>query len=164
MMHSSTTFRWLFAISLVLLFSCSEDEPAPDLIGLWKINEHEASQRTEYQNSPPLEFNLFFSPGSPGGILSTSRLNFEPDNTGLYSRDNLGFEDNGTYQITWQKDTDKLTIKLDDEPEEVWTILSLTHQELVLYYERETTTFPDNEGVANPKTYRKTTHKHTFIR
>lgn len=163
-MHSPTTFRLLSTLSLVLLLNCSKDEPTPDLIGLWKINKHEASQRTEYQNSAPLEFSNSFSPTSPGGVLSTSRLTFESDNSGLYSRDNLSFEDNGTYAITWQRDMDQLRIKLGNEPEETWTILSLTSEELVLYYERETTTFPDNDGSLNPKTYRKTTHKHTFIR
>lgn len=114
MLHQ-TSIRVL--CTLVFL-CCSEDQPAPDLIGTWKINRSESVQFTEYQDSQSLEFQYNFSPNSPGGLISTTRLTFEAENTGLYSRDNMCFEDNGNYSFSWEKDMNTLTMNLSNGPPE----------------------------------------------
>ncbi|GAB5524199.1 MAG: hypothetical protein Roseis2KO_20710 [Roseivirga sp.] len=148
----------------LVFLNCSDDEPAPDLIGLWKINRSESFQVTHYQNGQPLELDCNFSPNSPGGLITTSRLTFEADNSGLYSRDNMCFEDNGNYPFSWEKDMNALTMNLSNGTPENWTIQSLTSAELVVSYEMETTSFPDDAGSLSPRTYQKNTWKYTFIR
>lgn len=164
MMHSRSILTLACTLLFLTFLSCSDDEPTPDLIGLWKINRSESLQVTEYQDSGELEFDCGFSPNSPGGLISTSRLTFEADNSGVYSRDNMCFEDNGNYNFSWEKDLNSLTMNLSDGTPENWTVQSLTSTELVVSYEEEITSFPGDAGSTNPKIYRKTTWKYTFIR
>lgn len=163
-MHVRSILRASCALLFLIFLNCSEDEPAPDLIGLWKINRSESLQVTQYQDSRSWEFDCNFSRNSPGGLISTSRLTFKADNSGVYSRDNMCFEDSGNYPFSWEKDMNALTMNLSNGTPENWTIQSLTSTELVVYYEEEITSFPGDAGSPNPRTHRKTTWKYTFIR